>query len=907
MNKKFKTGKKIISLMLSIAIAVSMFTGITFTSASAESYPDAWTITSDMKIGWNLGNALDSIYWSDSPTPQQSVTAWGNPEPTQKLIDKVKSLGFNTVRIPTTWYQHLTYDQSKDLYTVDADWMAYVKKTVDYAYNNNMYVILNVHHENWLNVDRFTESTLTAAKKKLSDIWSQISEQFAGYDYHLIFEGMNEPRQTYDSSVEWGNGDSYSWSYINQLNKVFVDTVRGSSAANNKNRLIMIPGYHASDSYEALDAVEIPANAGNVALSVHAYEPYSFTMDTTESHIYKSNNKYGGYNPSTLASIMSDLKIIQKSKNAPIIIGEFGASDFDNTSERVLWAKDYIKQAKAAGFVCVLWDNNASNSGTSESFGFINRSTNELYANSEKVITAMINTINGIDDGNGGDGNDTPTEDVIAQWDSKVLFTNNAYADGKYDIVITYSADSAPRVILEKKDDYSWDATVEADRIENGKAYYTAASITAALEKNNMTQADVNKICMLATATTKYGGVEAVEASNNDGNDTDGGEKLSAWSGKTLFEGNLYADGKYNIVISYKGSSAPLLILERTSDYSWDIRVEASRTENGKAYYTAADIITALKNNDMTQADVSKICMLTTCETVYYSAEAVENVTKKRPDNTTNFRMTARTASSVTFSWDRNTTADGYILEVADNGTWKTAAVKEGNGSVSHKFTDLKSATWYRFRLRTYVVSNGKKLYSTEYPVIAEMTAPETITGVSLGARTASTISLKWNKNTTTSGCIIEQYINGAWKIIVTKNSQSSVSHKITGLASSMEYKFRLRSFRVSGEKRVYGSYSDIITVATSPKNVANFRTAISASTAIRLNWNKATDADGFDIYMYKNGKWVRDARVAGTAVAYAKTGLTPKTEYKFAIRPYKVIGSTTVYGNYAYLETATK
>lgn len=905
MNKKFKAGKKLISLMLSIAIAVSMFTGITFTSASAESYPDAWKITADMKIGWNLGNSLDSTYWSDSPTPQQSVTAWGNPEPTQELIDKVKSLGFNTVRIPTTWYQHLTYDQSKDFYTVDADWMAYVKKTVDYAYKNNMYVILNVHHENWLNVERFTESTLTAAKKKLGDIWSQISEQFAGYDYHLIFEGMNEPRQTYDSSVEWGNGDSYSWDYINQLNKVFVDTVRGSSAANNKNRLIMIPGYHASDSYEALNAVEIPANAGNVALSVHAYEPYSFTMDTTESHIYKSNNKYGGYNPSTLASIMSDLTIIQNSKNVPIIIGEFGASDFDNTSERVLWAKDYIKQAKAAGFVCVLWDNNASNSGTSESFGFINRSTNELYANSEKVITAMMNTINGIDDG--GDDNDTPTEEVIAQWGSKVLFTNNAYADGKHDIVITYSADSAPRVILEKKGDYSWDASVEADRVENGKAYYTAASITAALEKNNMTQADVNKICMLATATTKYVGVEAVEASDDGGDNTDGGEKLSAWSGKTLFEGNLYADGKYDIVISYKGSSAPQLILERTSDYSWDIRVEASRTENGKAYYTAADIITALKNNDMTQADVSKICMLTTCETVYYSAEAIENVTKKRPDNTTNFRMTARTASSVTFSWDRNTTADGYILEVADNGTWKTAAVKEGNGSVSHKFTDLKSATWYRFRLRTYVVSNDKKLYRTEYPVIAEMTAPETITGVSLGARTASTISLKWNKNTTTSGCIIEQYINGAWKIIVTKNSQSSVSHKITGLTSSTEYKFRLRSFRVSGEKRVYGSYSDIITVATSPKAVANFRTAISASTAIRLNWNKATDADGFDIYMYKDGKWVRDARVAGTAVAYAKTGLTPKTAYKFAIRPYKVIGSTTVYGNYEYLNTATK
>lgn len=63
---------------------------------------NSWEITSKMTIGWNLGNSLDATYWTDNPTPVQSVTAWGNPEPTQQLFDKVKSLGFNTVRIPVT-------------------------------------------------------------------------------------------------------------------------------------------------------------------------------------------------------------------------------------------------------------------------------------------------------------------------------------------------------------------------------------------------------------------------------------------------------------------------------------------------------------------------------------------------------------------------------------------------------------------------------------------------------------------------------------------------------------------------------------------------------------------------------------------------------------------------------------
>ena len=154
--------KRAFSMMVCLAVAVSALTVTAPAASAAEVYPTAWEITSEMTIGWNLGNSLDCTYWSDDPTPQQTATAWGNPEPTKALIDKVKALGFNTVRIPTTWYQHLSYDSATDTYLVDADWMTYVKNTVDFAYDNGMFVILNAHHENWANVDRFTDDTLAA-------------------------------------------------------------------------------------------------------------------------------------------------------------------------------------------------------------------------------------------------------------------------------------------------------------------------------------------------------------------------------------------------------------------------------------------------------------------------------------------------------------------------------------------------------------------------------------------------------------------------------------------------------------------------------------------------------------------------------------------------------------------------
>ena len=174
-------------------------------------------LTGQMTIGWNLGNTLDAYGGSSTAAPEKYVTTWGNPAPTQATFDAIKKAGFNTVRIPTTWYPHVTFDTTSQTYVVDETWMNYVKQVVDFAYQQDMFVILNVHHEEtWINVSQFTDETLETAKKMLSDIWTQIATTFQDYDQHLVFEGMNEPRQKANSAVgEWGNGsgdNGYTWS-----------------------------------------------------------------------------------------------------------------------------------------------------------------------------------------------------------------------------------------------------------------------------------------------------------------------------------------------------------------------------------------------------------------------------------------------------------------------------------------------------------------------------------------------------------------------------------------------------------------------------------------------------------------------------------------------------------------------
>lgn len=519
--------KKILSVLTSAACMLCMMS----VSDNAEETVEAATlsglsaaeITSQMKIGWNLGNSFDATSGSLKPNaaPEKFVTSWGNPEPEKELFETVKAGGFNTVRIPITWYQHLVYDEANDFYEIDQSWMDYVKKNVDYAYNLGMFIIINVHHEEWVNVAEFTDATYAEAENKLTDIWAQVSETFADYDQHLIFEGMNEPRQTgLGSDVEWGTGDSYSRKYINDLNAAFISTVRGQGSAQNAERMLMIPGYCASSSAEAISAIEIPSGAGNVAYSVHAYAPYFFTMDTSDkaNHTFPGSSGWGESYEYHLDNLFRSLKSISSSRGVPIVIGEFSASDFENTDSRVEWAKYYLTKAKEAGIPCVLWDNNADYDGTGEAHGYVYRLTNTWYPNSKPVIEAMMDTLGitgySLPDykeyvkpvfswENAGIGSNwvelyrAEEGKKLSAWKNFTISGWKDYVNENYKIVILYDSETTPSLVFQG----GW-YTVTSDEDDDFTAYFEYDNVVETLTANEVELADMKNMFVSASSKT---------------------------------------------------------------------------------------------------------------------------------------------------------------------------------------------------------------------------------------------------------------------------------------------------------------------------------------------------------------------------------------------------------------------
>ncbi|HPU63884.1 MAG TPA: glycoside hydrolase family 5 protein, partial [Mobilitalea sp.] len=310
----------------------------------------------EFSIGWNLGNTLDAT----GSSLLSSEVSWGNPYTKKEVFDAVKDAGFNIVRIPVSWGKHL--GPAPD-YKIHEEWLDRVNEVVDYAIDNDLYVIINMHHEEWHfpSYENFENANVI-----LTSVWTQIAERFKDYDEHLIFEGMNEPRMK-GTPFEWTGGNAEARDVVNKLNQSFVETIR-ASGGNNPYRHLMIPTYAASADPKTWTDFIIPDDE-KVIVSIHAYTPYNFALNKNGTSVWSPDN------PSDTDEIDNLINNIYEyfiSNGHAVIIGEFGAMDKNNLQDRVNWARYYVQKATEKGIPCIWWDNGAF-TGSGELFGLLDR------------------------------------------------------------------------------------------------------------------------------------------------------------------------------------------------------------------------------------------------------------------------------------------------------------------------------------------------------------------------------------------------------------------------------------------------------------------------------------------------------------------------------------------------------
>lgn len=288
-------------------------------------------IVNAMGAGWNLGNSLDCIDINMEKDNTFYETVWDNPVTTEELICTVKEAGFGAVRVPVTYYNHL--DENGQ---IDKVWLKRVKEVVDYVLNQDMYCIINLHHDTgndaWIVADY---SRMDEMEKNIANLWTQIAEYFKDYDEHLLFEGYNE---ILDAQNHWGDVDSDTYQAANVLNQRFIDSVR-ATGGNNKARFLVVNTYAAGASEEIISNFRIPTDSieHHLIMEVHNYSGSENESDT----VFQMLSKYS------------------KKNRIPIIFGEFGIkhdTDSDLEEQRMDYTKNFVAKCRKNGFGYFWWD-----------------------------------------------------------------------------------------------------------------------------------------------------------------------------------------------------------------------------------------------------------------------------------------------------------------------------------------------------------------------------------------------------------------------------------------------------------------------------------------------------------------------------------------------------------------------
>ena len=353
-------------------------------TTSATDFETATSAVANMRVGWNLGNTLDSNsgdinnMWIEKWTSRRTAdyeTAWGQPITKPQLFQMFKQAGFNAIRVPVTWYPHMqahftlngtAWDPANDDIgtKIQAQWMTRVHQIVDYVINQGMYCILNIHHDTgaantaWLVA---SEDHYAQQKERFEEVWRQIAEEFKDYDQHLIFEAYNEMLDPYHSwcFASFATPSNYdadvansAYNAINSYAQSFVDVVR-STGGNNAQRNLIVSTYGAccgsgtwnTHLQDPLKNMQLPTDivSDHLIFEVHSY-PDIKDLNTAKSEVRQT---------------ISALKKHLVSKGAPVIFGEWGTSTdaaYDNYRDNMLaFAHYFVQQAKASNIATFYW------------------------------------------------------------------------------------------------------------------------------------------------------------------------------------------------------------------------------------------------------------------------------------------------------------------------------------------------------------------------------------------------------------------------------------------------------------------------------------------------------------------------------------------------------------------------
>ncbi len=238
------------------------------------------------------------------------------------------------------------------------------------------------------------------------------------------------------------------------------------------------------------------------------------------------------------------------------------------------------------------------------------------------------------------------------------------------------------------------------------------------------------------------------------------------------------------------------------------------------------------------------------------------------------------TYNSVSLYWTTVSGADYYqIQRTTDGKKWTTLS----SSVKATSYTDSKSLTTgkaYGYRVRAVDKGLLKTTYGSWTGMVTAKPLPAKVTGLKVKASNNTTVQLTWTKVAGATGYTVQFLSGSTWK-----NYKSTTGNalNVTNLTLGKTYSFRVRAYRTVSKKNYYGPVS--ATLKAGPTLNAPTTVALSSlsTTALKIQWNSAAGAKGYEIYNASTKKWTSTGTTKGIIIK----NLKPGTKYSFIVRAY--------------------
>ncbi|MBQ8503856.1 MAG: fibronectin type III domain-containing protein [Clostridia bacterium] len=395
------------------------------------------------------------------------------------------------------------------------------------------------------------------------------------------------------------------------------------------------------------------------------------------------------------------------------------------------------------------------------------------------------------------------------------------------------------------------------------------------------------------TVTVKAGGKTLTQNKDYVVKTTDSaiGKATATIEGIGLYEGSFTAS--YNIVLGAVGT-VKMSQTTNTVTLSWGkvynaVKYNVYMLVNGKYVLKQSTAATSYKATGLAAGTAYSFKIeAVDANGVLSKAKAVSTKTAPAAVAAKSIKLNA-TDTTVAISWTKVAGATGYRIERLVNGKWQKV---DTTANTTYTVKKLTPYTKYQFRVVSYLKDqNGTYIFGAASAAKAVTTDVSTISGLK-ATTTSKTIKLTWKKATNVSGYQIQQYKGGKWVTIATIKKAATTSYTIKKLAANTKYQLRIRAYN----GKVYGDWAKL-TVNTNLVQTKNVKVSKATTNSVTLKWNKVKGATGYEVYQYKNSKWVL-VKTVNSATSATISKLKAGTTYKFYVRAFKKSGKTKVYGD---------